>query len=262
VSEQLRLLERSLDVELFERTPTGLKLTHAGREAVEHTNTMFLASERLVHALGRVAEPPQQALRVGVSASLARTTASDFFMPLFRVEGCRSLIRTGEFSELLRDLRARELDLVIGETEPAEMARAGLAVELIYRPSLVAIVLRDFEPRPDWNNLSLLEYRPSSTFHWSVATYLQEHGLSPALRGEVDDSFLMVEAVLRGDFVAFVPKSVALPLLRDGQVKVLATLAPQTLGAFAVYPENEALAQARKAIALLTENARTRLEVV
>jgi DNA-binding transcriptional LysR family regulator len=73
---------------------------------------------------------------------------------------------------------------------------------------------------------------------------------------------LKVEAVLRGDFVAFVPKSVALPLLRDGQVKVLATLEPQTLGAFAVYPENEALAQARKAIALLTENARTRLEVV
>jgi DNA-binding transcriptional LysR family regulator len=93
-----------------------------------------------------------------------------------------------------------------------------------------------------------------------VSTYLQRHGLSPTVRGEVDDSFLMVEAALGGGFVAFVPKSVARPLLRGGQVKVLATLAPETAGIFAVYPEHEVLQLARTAVTMLTENARTRLE--
>jgi LysR family transcriptional activator of nhaA len=260
VSEQLRLLERSLDVELFERAPGGLKLTHAGREAFEHTNTMFLAGERLIQTLGRVNTPPEAALRVGVSATLARTTASDFLVPVLTVEGCRPLIRTGDYGELMRDVRSRELDLVIGETEPAEAARSGLAVELIYRPSLVAIVLADVEPSADWSNLSLLEYRASSVYYWEVVSHLQKHGLAPTVRGEVDDSFLMVEAALRGGFVAFVPKSVARPLLRNGQVKALATLAPETAGIFAVYPENEVLQLARKAVALLVDNARNRLE--
>jgi DNA-binding transcriptional LysR family regulator len=178
------------------------------------------------------------------------------------VEGCRPLIRTGDYSELMRDVRARELDLVVGETEPAEAARSGLAVELIYRPSLVAIALAGVEPNADWSNLSLLEYRASSVYYWEVAGYLQRHGLTPTVRGEVDDSFLMVEAALRGGFVAFVPKSVARPLLRSGQVKTLATLAPETAGIFAVYPENEVLQLARKAVALLIENARARLETI
>jgi LysR family transcriptional activator of nhaA len=261
VSEQLRLLERSLKVELFERTPSGLKLTHAGRDAFEHTNAMFLAGERLIHTLGRVAEPPDLALRVGVSSSMSRTTAADFLMPVLTVEGCRPLIRSGDFSEHLRDLRARELDLVIAETEPAEVARSGLAVELIHRPSLVAIVPPHIEPRPDWSDLSLLEYRASSPYYWEVSSYLQRHGLSPTVRGEVDDSFLMVEAALRGGFIAFVPRSVAAPLLRAGKMKELAALVPEIAGIFAVYPENEVLQLARKAVALLIENARAMLEV-
>jgi DNA-binding transcriptional LysR family regulator len=260
VSEKLRMLERTLDVELFERTPTGLKLTRAGREAFEHTNAMFLAGERLVRGLGRVVDPPATLLRVGVSASMARTIAADFLMLVLTVEGCRPLIRTGDFSEILRDVRARELDLVLGETEPAEVARAGLTVELIHRPTLVAVVLSSIEPKQDWNNLSLLEYRPSSIYHWEVASYLKDHALSPSVMGELDDSFLMLEAVLRGGFVAFVPRSVARGVIRTGQVKVLAHIAPATAGIFAVYSDSDALQLTRKAVELLIENARSGLE--
>jgi DNA-binding transcriptional LysR family regulator len=37
VSEQLRSLERTLGLTLFERTPSGLKLTESGRLAFEQT---------------------------------------------------------------------------------------------------------------------------------------------------------------------------------------------------------------------------------
>jgi len=260
VSEQLRMLERTLEVELFERTAGGLRLTRAGREAFEHTNAMFLAGERLVRSLGRVVDPPATLLRVGMSASMARTIAADFLMPVLTVEGCRPVIRTGDFSEILRDVRARELDLVLGETEPAEVARAGLTVELIHRPTLVAVVLSSIEPKADWNNLSLLEYRPSSIYHWEVANYLKDHALSPSVMGELDDAFLMLEAVLRGGFVAFLPRSVARTAIRTGEVKVLAHIAPATAGIFAVYSDSDALQLTRRAVELLIESARTGLE--
>src|SRR5437868_8800784 len=67
VSEQIRMLERALGVQLFERGSTGLRLTQAGRDAYEHTTTMFLAGERLVEALGKSVEPVGITLRVGMS---------------------------------------------------------------------------------------------------------------------------------------------------------------------------------------------------
>lgn len=260
VSEQLRMLERSLGVELFERMPSGMKLTSAGREASEHATAMFLAGERLVQALGKAGQPPDVVLRVGASASMARTIAADFLMPVLTVEGCRPSVRTGEFHDMLRDLRTRELDLVIGETEPAELARAGLAVQLISRPTLVAVVLPEIQPREDWKNLSLLEYRSTSVYRWEVEAFLESHGLRPTIVAEVDDAFLMLEAVLRGGFVAFVPKGIARAAISQRKVQVLATITPASAGVYAVYAEGDSLECARTAVERLISSAQEGLD--
>lgn len=260
VSEQLRILERSLGVELFERTPTGLRLTLAGREASEHATAMFVAGERLVKALGQTTSQPEVVLRVGVSASMARTIAADFLMPVLTVEGCRPSIHTGDFNEMLRELRSRDLDLVIGETEPAELARVGLAVELICRPALVAVVLPEIEPRDNWKNLSLLEYRSSSVYRWEVEAHLLKHGLHPKVMAELDDAFLMLEAVQRGGFVAFVPQSIARAAIREKRVKAVATFVPDSAGIYAVYPEGDSLELARTAVERLIVGARSGLD--
>jgi LysR family transcriptional activator of nhaA len=260
VSEQLRMLERTLGVELFERTPSGLKLTQSGQEAFQHTTTMFLAGERLAEALGQRGSMPELVLRVGVSAGTARTLAADFLMPVLTVEGCRPSIRTGDFHELLRGVRANELDVVIGEAEPADVARANLAVELIHRPLLLAIGAPDVEPEPDWKNIRLLEYRATSIYHWEVESYLQSNNLRPAVMGDVDDAFLMLESVLRGGFVAFVPKNVARQALLNQQVKILARLSPTAAGVYAIYPADDAPQLARTAVERLIANARALAE--
>jgi len=258
VSEQIRMLERTLGVRLFERTPTGLRLTQPGRDAYEHTTAMFRAGERLVEALGQSSTPPAVALRVGVSAAMSRTIAADFLMPVLTVERCRPTIRTGDFNDLLRDLRAYDLDLVVGETEPLDAP--GLEVSLIHRPTLVAVAHPDIVPRDDWENLSLLEYRAAAVYHWEIDAFLREKGLRPTSMGELDDAFLMLEAVSRGGFVAFVPRTVAREAIRAGRVKVLATLAPGNAAVHAVYHAGEALEVARTAVEKLIENARANLD--
>lgn len=257
VSEQLRILERSLGVELFERASGGLKLTQAGQEAFQHTTTMFVAGERLVEALGQRDSMPEVLLRVGVSAGTARTLAADFLMPVLTVEQCRPSIRTGDFHELLRGVRGNELDVVIGETEPAEVARAGLTVELIHRPLLVAVALADFTPEPGWKNVRLLEYRATSVYHWEVESYLQANSLRPAVMGDVDDAFLMLESVLRGGLVAFVPKNIARQALVDQKLRIIGELTPTEAGVYAIYPSDNSLQLARLAVQRLIENARS-----
>ncbi len=261
VSEQIRMLERTLGVQLFDRTSSGLKLTQSGRDAYEHTTTMFLAGERLTEALMRRGAPPLLALRVGVSSAMSRTVAADFLMPLLTVEHCRPSIRTGDGADLMRDLRAHDLDLVVGEGEPLPAARQGLEVAIIHKPVLVAIAAPDIEPRSDWQNLSLLEYRAASAYHWEVDAYLKEMALEPTAVAELDDAFLMLEAVARGGFIAFVPHTVARDALSTGRVKTIATLAPTT-AISAIYHAGDTLHVARSAVEKLIAHARENLDAI
>lgn len=260
VSEQIRMLERSLGVPLFERAASGLRLTERGREAFEHTTTMFLAGERLANSLGHTAPATPIALRVGVSAAVSRTVATDFLMPVLTVEQCLPSIRTGDLTDLLRDLRGHEIDLLVADSEPIEAARPNIEVVLIHRPSLIAIAHPGLEPREDWQNLSLLEYRAASAYHWEVDNFLRDKGLHPKVMGELDDAFLMLEAVARGGFVAFVPNSVARPAIKLGRVKALAKLQPVSAGVHALFHKAEGVDLARAAVEKLIENAREQFD--
>ncbi|MDF2692294.1 MAG: transcriptional regulator, LysR family [Labilithrix sp.] len=124
----------------------------------------------------------------------------------------------------------------------------------------MAVCAPNIEPRKDWQNLALLEYRPSSVYHWEVASFLEERGLRPMSMGELDDAFLMLEAVVRGGFVAFVPRSVARDAIRSGRVKALTTLAPTSTGVHAIYHTGDAHEIARQAVDKLIENARATLD--
>ncbi len=77
--------------------------------------------------------------------------------------------------------------------------------------------------------------------------------------GELDDAFLMLEAVIRGGFVAFVPRSVAREALRSKRVKQLASLAPNSVGVYAIYPADGTLQLARTAVERLIASAREQL---
>jgi len=256
VSEQLRLLERSLGVELFERSPAGLKLTFAGRVARQHAAAMFAASDRLLASLGRASDSENARLRVGVSASLARSIEADFLMPVLTGSECRASIQTADFGELLRELRSRSVDLVIAETAPSGPARRGLTIAEICRPELVALVPDSAQPTFDWSNLSLIHYSVTSVYRPDVDAFLAREGLRPMLAGYSDDAYLMLDAVSRANYAAFLPKSIARDAIHERQVKVVATVVPETAAVYAIYPDDDKLLVARAAVTRLIEGAR------
>jgi LysR family transcriptional activator of nhaA len=256
VSEQIKALERTLGVTLFDRTPTGLKLTEAGRLAFEHTSVMFRAGERLVESLGYASSDMPRTLRVGIGSSIARTTALDFFLPLLAIERCVPCIRSADSLELLRALRDRELDLVLSETEPPEAARQGLVIAQLDRVSLTAVAPPDLEPEPDWRNIGLVHYRASSSYHWEVEAFLEQRRLRPRVVAEADDALFMLEAAARGGYVAFVSRSIARDALTAGRVKRLAQIDTDHLGLHAIYQDGTSAELARRAVDVLVEHVR------
>lgn len=258
VSEQVRTLERTLRVALFERQPGGLKLTEAGRLAFEHTAVMFRAGERLAEALGHDHGQMPRTLRIGLTGAVGRTTTTNFLLPLLAIPGCVPSIRGGDAGELIRDLRANELDLCLCESEPPESALNGLEVAVLARMKLVAVAAPDLAIADDWSNISLLHYRPSSAFRWDVEEFLEERNLRPSIAAESDDSLFLIEAAARGGYVAFVPTSVARDPIAAGRLRALVTLTPSHGGIHAIYQNGASAELVRRAIGTLVENVHDR----
>ncbi len=257
VSEQVRSLERTLGVSLFERQPTGLRLTQSGRLTFEHTSIMFRAGERLAEALGHGSSEIPRTLRIGISGAVARTTTTDFLMPLLALTDCMPSIRGGDGLELMRELRSNDLDLVLTETEPPEAARRGLEVVLIDRMTLIAVAAPDVQPAPDWQNVGLVNYRSTSGFRWDVESYLDAHSLRPRIVGETDDALFLLESAARGGYVAFVPRSIARDAIANGRLRSIAQLDGSHAGVHALYQDGATADLARRAVDVLLTHVRS-----
>ncbi|HSD85880.1 MAG TPA: LysR family transcriptional regulator [Kofleriaceae bacterium] len=255
VSEQVRALERALGVNLFERTASGLKLTDAGKLAYEQTSVMFRAGERLVESLGRTTPDLPRTLRIGISNTVTRTTTTDFLLPVFGIDGCMPSIRTADATELVRELRGGELDLVLCESEPPESTRQGLELVPLARTVLVAVAPPDLVPGHEWRDAGLIHYRPTSSFRWDVETYLETHQLHPQIAAEADDPLFLVEAAARGRYIAVVPRSVARDAISNGRLVELASVESAHAGVYALFASGETAELARHAVELLVQYA-------
>lgn len=251
VSEQLRSLERMLGSELFERTQTGLRLTEPGRMTFQLTSRMFQLSERLMQIMGHREVDVPRMLRIGVSNVTARSTTSDFLLPLVAIDGCVPSIRSGDTVELVRDLRAGLLDLVLCESEPSAMSLRGLVAILVTTTDLVAVAPPGVRPSDNWNDVQLIQYRATSSYRVLVESFLETRSLTPTIAAEADDALVMLELAARGGYVAILPRAIAREAIAGGRLRELTQLEGATAGVHALYQDNVASELARQAIEAL-----------
>ncbi len=252
VSEQVRIFERSVGKQLFQRTPTGVRLTDAGRSAFAETTVMFQAADRLEQDLA-LDRTTTRGLDVGISASASRSIAAEFLTPLLALDDVIPSVRSGHSNDLLLELRERRLDLVLCEDAvPNELLDA---VE-VHRPKLVVVA----PPDGDVAKLPLVTYLPGSPLRTAVEAYARD--VSPELRiaAETDDAFFAIEVAARGLGFAVVPRSVARDALRRGRVRRVAELPTTTIALSAVFRREHVEATVRRAVELLVSFANEKLD--
>jgi LysR family transcriptional regulator, transcriptional activator of nhaA len=235
ISEQLRTLEKALGVVLFERQPSGLKLTEAGRLTFKHTSVMFGAGARLAEELDHGSQQVPHVLRVGVCGPVARMSASSLLTPLLGIERCVPSIRIAEHVELLRDLRSGALDLALTDTEPPKSERRGIECLLLQRTQLSVVARPDLQPSATWRELELLHYRVGSQLRWDVDAFLTSRGVQPRIAAEADDAWLLLDAVGVGNHIAVIPYALVREALATGKLRELERFQSAHVGLYAVH---------------------------
>jgi LysR family transcriptional activator of nhaA len=142
-------LERSLGQVLFERRGRRLELTEAGRIAFEHAESIFRTGNELLSTLAGRPAHQLPVLRIGSSATLSRNFQWAFLQPLFARQQVQVRLVSGALRDLLLQLGAHALDLVLAnESVPRDKSAGWHSVLLAQQSvSLVSRPLGADEPK-------------------------------------------------------------------------------------------------------------------
>jgi LysR family transcriptional activator of nhaA len=113
LSAQLKQFEETLGVELFERRHKKLVLTEHGRLALEYARNIFSIGNEMYEALHDRLKPQKTSLHIGTIDSVAKQVTLQLLQKAQRIAPCHVMLSEGKPDELLRELAAHRLDLLL-----------------------------------------------------------------------------------------------------------------------------------------------------
>lgn len=222
LSAQLRALEDELGLTLFDRTPTGMVLTAAGKRILKSTNRVLAAAKAL--------QNEARLIKGGVIGTASIGTLSD---PDF--------VRLGDFmAEAVARFPLLDLELhqevtgIAMERVAAGDLDASFYYGEIVNPDIAGLPLKEFVYRvagpadwsmrmelAGWNELAEMPWivpPPISSHHKLVHNLLKEHGVEPAKVIEADQETVISSLVVSGLGLALMREDIALEKSAAGEV--------------------------------------------
>ncbi|MET0291413.1 MAG: LysR family transcriptional regulator [Steroidobacteraceae bacterium] len=217
VSGQVLELEAAAGQQLFERVGRGLRLTPAGETALDYANAIFALGDELTAVLRGAARPRSVLLRVGVTDSVPKLQSVRLLQPVIDAHrnNLELTCREGRFVELLAQVAAGELDVVLADTAvPANLARSLQARALTQSGTsfVAARAMAEGLSKRFPKSLDEAPYvagsAPTSLRSQAVDAWFAEQSVRPRVVGHVDDSALLTGFAEAGLGIIAVPTSI------------------------------------------------------
>jgi LysR family transcriptional activator of nhaA len=227
LSVQLKSLEQQLGQPLFERDGRALRLTEAGRVALDYANTVFKSGEELLSTFNSLSFNDRQMLRIGSVATLSRNFQIEFLKPLIDRHDVELQVKSGTLNELLQKLEAHALDLVLSN-QPATMDMkcewqnllvAEQAVSIIGHPSLSIgrkATASTFLFPNDLAQVPIVLPARGAAIRLAFDRIVEEAGISPIILAEVEDMAMLRLIVRESHGITLVPPVVVRDELESG----------------------------------------------
>lgn len=147
LSTQLKLLEDSLGQTLFERRNRRLILTEAGKVAFQYASEIFRMGSEMVEALhDRAPRGEKTHLQIGALDSVSKHITLRLTEAAYATGPCTVSILEGKGDELLRELRAHRLDVLLSNFPPGLDESGNLTVRSIGRIPISVYGAPKFRP--------------------------------------------------------------------------------------------------------------------
>lgn len=220
LSTQIRQLEARLGQPLFHRQGRQLTLTEAGTIALEYAETIVGAGQELVATLREGERASREVIRLGAVATLSRNFQRAFLTPLLGAEGVSLVLQSGSLGELLAQLRAHTLDVVLANRRVHEDADNPWRCLRIARQQVSFIGHRRrgraFRFPDDVGRVPLILPSRDSEVRSGFDVLCERHGIRPMIAAEVDD-MAMIRLLARDlQAVALIPAVVVRDELKRG----------------------------------------------
>lgn len=223
LSVQLQKLEAQLGHALFDRVGRRLVLTEAGRVALDYADTVFAAGEALLRTLSGKPALDQQILRVGAQPTLSRNFQLEFVRPLVGRADVELILRSGTMQELLNQLEAHEVDVVLATSPVRRDSRAAFDSHRIDQQALSLVGPPRWQGRPfrfpdDLAGEAILLPSRDSDVRASFDLMLGDAGIRPIILAEIDDMAMLRLLARESDALTLVPPIVVRDELSAGQL--------------------------------------------
>lgn len=244
LSTQLRVLEKALGQALFDRGQKGLELSEAGKLALAYAETIFRAGDELLDTFAGKPSAKRQVIRIGAMATLSRNFQLEFIRPALESRDVEVVLRSGNLRELLVQLEAYNVDLILS-TEPVRAdADRPVNNHLLaeYPVSLVAakgVKLSRGKFPLNLRNVPLVLPGRQSAMREPFETLLAAAGVIPHIAAEVDDMAMLRLLAREGVGVTLVPAVVVRDELRDGRLREICRVPGLIKPFYAITPSRQ-----------------------
>lgn len=225
LSVQLRQLEESMGHTLFERLPTGLELTEAGRVALEYAQTIGRAGEELMDVMRHGVGAGRQVLRVGAVATLSRNFQLEFLRPALKREDVEVVVRSGSLAELVVSLQSHEVDVVLSNEAVRQDAERPWHSHLLADQAVALVGAAEWKAKrlkfpQDFDRVPLVLPSFESNIREGFDRLLALAGVRPLVMAEVDDMAMLRLIAREDDVLALVPPVVVQDEIASGALVV------------------------------------------
>ena len=221
LSVQLRQLEDSLGQPLFRRERKSLVLTEAGRIALDYADSIFRAGDELLGVLANRPTDRRRVLRVGAVATLSRNFQMQCLRPLAGRDDVELVLRSGNLRDLLSQLRAHTLDVVLSNLAVPRDAETNWHSHLLAEQPVALVGKKPrgrkrFRYPDDLGEAPLLLPTLDSALRVAFDLEMERLGIRPVIAAEVDDMAMLRLLACEGAGFALVPPVVVIGELDRG----------------------------------------------
>ncbi|HWK21096.1 MAG TPA: LysR substrate-binding domain-containing protein [Microbacteriaceae bacterium] len=213
LSQQIRVLERSLGTELLTRTTRKVALKPAGELLLERGRRILAELDVLEDEVKRVGEGLQGALRIGFTGSTTYGLMPRVVREARHAFDGVSLAVNGEMltPQLVRELEDQRLDVVVLRT-PAPSAAINHVT--VAREQIVAAIPTNSRLADggtltfaDFADQTMVGYSEDSSMSQTISARFLDHGLTPRYEYRVRETSALLSLVAAGIGPALVPQS-------------------------------------------------------